>query len=166
MRKEGECKKAECGDGHNTDVICRNFSQGRCRFDELRCRFLHLKVKEKTTGTNKERQSVNEKRKERKDLANTTKDEERSGRDTVKRKDADPEKNDHLEGEDGKVIDKAEDVQQNARKMSTSQGQEDFLGMDLRHDIWKEMAEVKADIRELTRELRQLTRKEREDQNQ
>ena len=61
--------------------------------------------------------------------------------------------------------DRAEDVQLKAQNTS-QQEQMDFLDIDRKHDIWKEMKEVKTELRRLARIMKRIDIKEHEDLSQ
>ena len=166
----GSRKKSNCEAGHNTEGICRNFTvKGTCRFDK-RCRFVHVEL-----GKRKTKKST---------IKQTDENREAKGKQNVKRKktvtfDGDkkisnnrsaaapsnmqPQEESHLGLRSGtSTIVQENDNSETILEIDTDGEKEtgverdllDFLWLDLKHDVWKEVKGTKREIRELMEKLR------------
>ena len=205
LRKEGECSREDCEDGHNVDVICREFRRGKCDFDELHCRFLHLELKEtsrqaivRESAQNPERQREQpDEEKQRNDeeispgLTETEEEQETvveevetaeyeivdeffctsPVREVQTTQEQPTQENEQMVEEQRSVreISDEEEVAEEPEQSKDSEPQEtsDFLEMDMKHDIWKELKSMKLDIiRAITTEIKRQKEGKRGGQRQ
>lgn len=188
LRKKGECDLEECQDGHSTDGICWSYnSRGGCRFTSEYCKFLHISVKSikqndrkknnKSSRTDEEEKQEDEEDEDLESQENMEREEyinKTTYYDEDYRLEIETRPENEITDREGDQVSesrekerKKEERKENRRvsfkeERTEEHGRPDpdsFLGIDSRHDVWKQIRGLKEEIRNLERDMREGKRR-------